>query len=303
MRIPLIYILGVGHTGSTLLDLLLSNHSQIAGVGELKFFEFRLGRNTEPRKKVSPHRARTRRRCTCQQQFDECEFWRPITSKLRQQFGSEFYQINSDDQEEFREKNETLFREIQNHSNKRFIVDNSKSPRRLARLISHPSLNVQVVHAVRDARAVAYSCWSKGQREGAGSEPKYDLFHRAHEWDRTNRQFQQEFSGPNYQLIRYEDLVTDPVGELANILESMGLAVEANQTEYWRTVHHDVDGNHMRHECKPIEPDTHYLENLSWIQWLRISRIARRGLRHFGYHLIKRSFQPISQSEHLRRAA
>lgn len=35
MEIRVIYVTGKGHSGSTLLDLILGNHSQIESVGEL----------------------------------------------------------------------------------------------------------------------------------------------------------------------------------------------------------------------------------------------------------------------------
>ena len=35
-KIPVIYVVGNGHSGSTLLDLMLGSHSKIESVGELK---------------------------------------------------------------------------------------------------------------------------------------------------------------------------------------------------------------------------------------------------------------------------
>src|ERR1700683_4878467 len=51
-----VFILGCGHSGSTLLDLLLYGHSQIFGVGELE-------------------RSRAEATCTCGLPAPECPIW------------------------------------------------------------------------------------------------------------------------------------------------------------------------------------------------------------------------------------
>jgi len=38
-KIKLIYILGLGHSGSTLLDFILGSHSKFESVGEIKILE------------------------------------------------------------------------------------------------------------------------------------------------------------------------------------------------------------------------------------------------------------------------
>lgn len=56
-QIKLIYILGSGHSGSTLTDLILGSHSSIESVGEL----FQLPEYVSP----DSNRADDRRICTC----------------------------------------------------------------------------------------------------------------------------------------------------------------------------------------------------------------------------------------------
>jgi hypothetical protein len=67
----LVYITGSGRSGSTLLDMLLSTHPDIAALGEVHRFSMSLGR------KSAPHR------CTCGDVIDECEFWSAVIEKLK----------------------------------------------------------------------------------------------------------------------------------------------------------------------------------------------------------------------------
>ena len=64
-----IYIAADSRSGSTLLDLLIGNHSQIISVGELR----RLNEH------YNGHFA-----CTCEAVFNECEFWQAIEDRLNQ---------------------------------------------------------------------------------------------------------------------------------------------------------------------------------------------------------------------------
>jgi len=63
----IIYITSRGHSGSTLLDLLISAHSQVVSVGELKVL---------PRHNNS--------RCTCgAENIASCPFWIKVDQQLR----------------------------------------------------------------------------------------------------------------------------------------------------------------------------------------------------------------------------
>ena len=58
-KIPIIYIVGSGHCGSTLLDIILDSHSKIFGIGELENF------NKESL-------------CACGKELSKCSFWNDI---------------------------------------------------------------------------------------------------------------------------------------------------------------------------------------------------------------------------------
>ena len=80
----LIYITSVAHSGSTLLDLLLSSHSQIAGMGEIKVLS----------KRVSAAQAAhftnpLDRTCACGvRPISSCGFWKAVDGRMRNDAGS-----------------------------------------------------------------------------------------------------------------------------------------------------------------------------------------------------------------------
>ncbi len=72
-RVPtkqLIYIAGSGHSGSTLLDMLLGRHSQISSLGEAHFLSMNAGKSTRPRL------------CSCGKAINECPFWTRVEQEL-----------------------------------------------------------------------------------------------------------------------------------------------------------------------------------------------------------------------------
>jgi len=70
----IVYIAGSGRSGSTLLDLLLSNHPQIESVGELSL----LGEYWHRKKGV----------CICGQHLSKCDFWGEVEKKTGLNFSS-----------------------------------------------------------------------------------------------------------------------------------------------------------------------------------------------------------------------
>lgn len=71
----LIYISGAGHSGSTLLDIVLGRHPQISSLGEIHRFYLSLHKS-EP-----PHR------CDCGRSVMQCEFWIKVINRIRSQRG------------------------------------------------------------------------------------------------------------------------------------------------------------------------------------------------------------------------
>lgn len=76
-----IYIAGRGHSGSTLLTLLLARHPGIAAVGELSLLSLQLFRDEE---------TRWIGQCSCGARPLECSVWGPILGEIEQEEGVDF---------------------------------------------------------------------------------------------------------------------------------------------------------------------------------------------------------------------
>ncbi len=76
-RDQLIYIAGSGHSGSTLLDMMLGGHSQISSLGEVH----RLTMNACAKTDFELHR------CTCGLTVEACPFWQKVATELQKLLG------------------------------------------------------------------------------------------------------------------------------------------------------------------------------------------------------------------------
>lgn len=276
-RIPLIYILGSGHSGSTLLSLMLSSHSQIAGVGELC--------KAEQVWTAAPGS----KRCTCDSPLSDCSFWQRVFRDLGRQFQLRPADAMRGDPGRFEQANAVLFDAIVEHSRKKVVCDSSKELPRLQRLLSSNRFDVHITHLVRDGRAVAYSHRAKGKRQ---SQPR-SAFAALRRWSRSNQHFAETVGNrQKYTLVRYEDLVLDPRRQLKRVLQDSGLSYEPAMRDYWQVAHHILSGNHMRFQReRPLEPDVRYFHDVSHLAWSAYSLWACRALRRFGYPMLRSNME------------
>ena len=127
-RPTIVYILSRAHSGSTLLDVLLSSHDQVVSVGELK----QIVRREDPF-------------CTCEaERVRECSFWQHLSERLVQRTGRTIFEqpIESEDPEEFREANRAVYDEVATATGVSVIVDSSKDHGRLAGLLAAGSFDL-----------------------------------------------------------------------------------------------------------------------------------------------------------------
>lgn len=269
-RTKVIYILSLGHSGSTLLDLMLGSHSRIESVGELAHFRSFVSEDSDI--------PAERRFCTCGEPFIGCPYWARVREDLASTFGTDQISLSSADPRVFGERNAVALKSILDVSGKRIICDSSKTRSRLELLIASRRFDVHVVHLVRDSRAVAFSYIRKGQ-----NPYKIAAF-----WQKTNvyqriRYGRMRNLG-SYVVMRYEDLVQNPRGEIARALAPLRLEFEDGQLEFWRETHHNVSGNRMRRKEKQnIRLDAEYLRQLDQRAWMGCTALSLLGLKFFGY--------------------
>jgi hypothetical protein len=224
-RLRVIYVAGVSHTGSTLLGHILGELEGTCYAGEL--------RNTWQRGILE------NRICTCNAPFAECAFWQAIVERLpfaaeqqaeklsglhreavRPSFGFPFMgtEMRQADQTAFAAPTEALYSAAADVAGVRQLVDSSKSPLYAAFLHSVPTIDLRVVHVVRDPRATVYSHLRR-RSFGYGETFKLSLW-----WLRSNVAIEKLAGrGAPYSRVRYEDFVDDPAGSLSRVTDALGL--------------------------------------------------------------------------------
>lgn len=271
--VDVIYILSSGHSGSTLLDLMLGSHSRIEGIGEIRSFDTYFAADTR--------RPVERQDCTCGRLARECPYWARVRERVAARIGTADVTLDPDaEPARFEEENVALFEAIRQVSGKHIICDSSKQYRRLRPLLRSKRFRVHVVHLLRDSRAVANS----------GKKRNWSVRRTALTWQSNLYRallfaFRRRGSC-TLTRIRYEDLARNPEDALRRILDKHGLAFEPAQLDFSSGEHHNLSGNRMRmKKGQRIEPDTKYLDQLSPGEWLAVTCLSAPALLYFGYPL------------------
>jgi hypothetical protein len=151
-----------------------------------------------------------------------------------------------------------LYAAIRDISGRQVVVDSSKLATYLTMLAHVPSLDVHVVHLVRDPRAVAHS-WLRPQvadPDGRSSMPRFGAVKSAVLWLILNGSVEwvaRRMSLP-YVRVRYEDLVRDPArivgqlrsGVLGHVGPRLSEARRPAETGVDLNVVHSISGNPLR---------------------------------------------------------
>lgn len=310
----ILYIVGVGRSGSTLLDRLLGSIEGFHSCGEV----FELWR------RVINHKAP----CSCGQYAEECPFWSAVLKKtlwntendLRtriQDFAGQFYstitkrnlgnllfpRLRSRD---FRRRIaniegviQRLYQAIAELSGARVIVDSSKSPYYAWLLSEIGAIDLYLVHIVRDSRAVVYSHIRRRFVPEIGYTTTRNPLLIALACNLHNFLAERLQAKHRYVRIRYEDLATHPRETILYIVETLGLVEKAgldktklftyfsgeNQVVLERG--HLIAGNAMRfkHGRIQIKLDTEWTNSLPILYKLTTTLITAPVLKRYGYNI------------------
>lgn len=289
LPIKVIYILSSGHSGSTLLDLLLGSHSQIESLGEIEKFNHYFPNTPNALTTLSPEK----RICTCGSHVKNCEYWARVKAAIQENGHTFNIDLKDSNHQRFSENNHILMGTILNVTQKSIICDSSKSYSRLQSLMKSDLFEVFVLHLVRDGRAVAFS---KKQKETRIDSAKSDQIQKyffeiptyykvIKNWSSQNEIFHQDHKhSRNYYCIKYEDLTRDPVKCISAFLKQVNLSFESDQLNFSQFPHHNIGGNRMRRKTgQKIKNSSGYVELLSQREWWLGTFLGIKGLKKFGY--------------------
>lgn len=196
----ILYILGYGRSGSTLLSRLLHCHQQVLSVGELGRLPHQLINNKFPKY------------CGCRKLFSRCTVWGNI---FDQTLKKDLINLS------FTEWNLFLLEELfKTKPNASVIVDSSCDFKRLLHLQKAnitKNYHLKILFLSRDSRGVIHSTSNKGYGNGKWKQP---LLRAIISWYIRNRQYINIFSKSEKNRIlhiKYEELVNDTSNTLRDI--------------------------------------------------------------------------------------
>ena len=259
------YIASVGHSGSTLLDVLIGSHDDVFGLGEIK--------NLNPRVVASMT-------CSCSRDrrpLLDCPFWIEAGERLERRHRLSLCEIDLDapDPRKLLEHHDALYGVLVEMTGKTRFVDSSKDSRRLELFVRSDRHDVYPIHLLRSPQGVAYSAMRK----------ESDWWTKLRAYQRHARRTQRFLHSIEHSIVRYEDLARDPSGVLVKLMPRLGLEYLPAQLDWAGRERHNCGGNRMRRaETSEIRLDTSWRSELSPFQkaaaglvGLRIDASVRRS--------------------------
>lgn len=254
----ILYITSRGHSGSTLLDLLISGHSAVTSVGEIKM----LASAEVGRKLCSCHGLEPR----C------CPYWQEVEDHLIASAGLHFIDLSleGDDLEIVHRHNLALFNSVSVVSGCRTIVDSSKNLSRLVGLLNavdrYGGMVLTPIHLHRESLGLAHS-YVKGCLVKSSGDLAVLCYHHCNNFYRTNELLR----GRPSLFVRYERLAASPRRELMRIMLGLGLEFEEIQMDWGGGPRRNIHGNDMRFKAGgPIRLDRSWRRGLPLWQILQV---------------------------------
>ncbi len=304
--VKILYIVGFPRSGSTLLDRLLATDGSLLSAGEVR--------------RIWERGFIANELCGCGQPFASCPFWSRVADEA---FGGPggvdaeamAESIASLDGRRARwievagrilprsgsarnpldEVLLALYRAILDVSGAPAIVDSSKDSTYGLLLSTIEGIEVEIIHLVRDSRAVAYSWQRRRRRPEIVDREEYMPVIRpagaAAGWSARNVSAEalRRFSR-RYVRLRYEDLVADPgaalprvLGELTHAHRGAGLGAPGRNLG----LHHTVSGNPMRLAKGPLKvtADVEWMSAMSARDSNAVTALSSPLLLRYGYRL------------------
>ena len=206
----LLLIRGLGHSGSTLLDLVLGGHPSVIGLGEASRVLLSALADSSVGCQLNDWREQYTQPCTCGLMIDQCPLW------------SRFFLGSPVDKSlSFLDQFSRLISPLSGPSTK-WIVESYQSDKMLLDY-SRTGRNVRVIHLTRDARSWTHSEARRGvSRYGRGRSVGWRGLQR---WMRVNRQLEKELRSSSLQYFKlgYEELALAPEATLKLLCDWLGL--------------------------------------------------------------------------------
>jgi hypothetical protein len=307
-RIKVLYIMGMTRSGSTILDRILGQCKGYFSLGEAySIWDLNVLQN---------------QRCGCGSPFNQCEVWTRIferayggiypglarqmmlawdgclrTRHIPRMFSPYSGKLRTQRISRFKLHMEKLYRAIRDITDTKVVIDSSKFPTYAKLLTEAPSIELYVLHVVRDPRAVAYS-WLRRKKEPStgnaeGYMGKMTPTATAKLWDAWNIAGELAFAGRNipYLRVRYEDFIDEPRDTVEKIIDLVGEPVDTlpfiSDNLIRLHVNHTLAGNPNRFSTgmQELRIDDVWNSKLDYRHKRLITSLTWPLLKRYGYRL------------------
>ena len=306
-----VYICSAGHSGSTLLDLILGSHSSVCSMGEISHLTKNLALNSL---------------CSCGACIRDCMIWQEVFKKLSVITGKDLFKSPYDlhlgyplatnvvdkthQTEMYKVKrklilglrylqlthgvmlprfllnsihqslsnNFMLYDVIREVRNAEIVVDSSKDYMKGAGLYLKAPSNVRIILLSRDGRGVLYSNLKRN----------HPLHRSVNGWKRYYERalpiLEKNVNPQHIFPVKYEELVKSPERVVRAICAFIGIEYESEMLNYAMADHHTTNGNNMR-----MSRNNEIRADIGWTQKLRLAdqqyfkKIAGHLNKHLGY--------------------
>lgn len=305
-RVPVLYLGGLGRSGSTLLERAIAQVDGVACVGEVVHLWERGLRDNEL--------------CGCGTPFNDCDFWSKVgaaafggwntlnidevlalkASVDRTRFARKLLREEHDGDfgvrlRKYGDLLTRLYAAVLEVSGASVVVDASKHASTALVLAATPGIDLKVLHVVRDSPAVAYSWTKKIPRPEAGPDEfmaTWTPVQTAMHWSSENALLDKLVGrGVPSQLVRYEDFAANPRGTLAQLMAFLGRAGDEAALSFvdGNSMHldpsHTVAGNPMRFTSGRVDvvPDTAWSAHFPQSKQRLVGSLTAPIRRRYGY--------------------
>jgi hypothetical protein len=296
-----VFLAGLGRSGSTLLEMMLAERLGAVAVGETRYlWERGIARGEL---------------CSCEVSVPECPFWTSVLAHpalaslgLHPDTLAAGQRVLNRNRKlaamlvpslrgrrlraalaEFARVGPPLYRAISEVSGRDVVIDSSKHPNYAAALADAGAPRLVVVHLVRDSRAVAHSWQRRVLRPEVPWNEEYmdrlGPIQAALSWNLQNAAL--SLARRRYRAfarVRYEDFVCRPDAALDRIA---AMCSEAEASTAPGPLVHSVAGNPMRFGDRVLEirPDVAWQVEMPAAQRRIVTALTAPGLRWYGYPL------------------
>ncbi|MDP1788086.1 sulfotransferase [Nitrosomonas sp.] len=305
-QVKQVIICSAGHSGSTLLDMVIGAHSMCESLGELVLLPMEFAMNTS---------------CTCGNEMRRCPLWSEVGCRLGIDVKNDPYALNlgfirakvgdprvtscfyswnarfwtrvnylklkhnlplpkklTQRYDDGITNTKLVFEIVRQLTGKSIVIDSSKQHNRAVSLYLSDPEHTRLIMLVRDGRGVFYSSLKRGYDRRISLNGWYNYYNHL-------RSLLARYVPERHVLeVKYEDFVMHTELECRRICDFLGIAFEPNMIDFISVTHHNVNGNDIRFmRNSEMHLDEKWKNQLSSADISFFERYAGSMNRLFGY--------------------